>query len=134
MSLKKKGYKIRLVDKKLKEYLKLFSAISVEGPKWCGKTWTSLNHANSITYIMDPAGNYSNKKRAELNPSLILNGKIPHAIDGWQEVPGIWDAVRFDVDQNPGLGKYILSGSVTPPRESCKHSGAGRIAILRMRP
>ena len=51
MALKKEGYKTRLVDKKLKEYLKLFGAVSVEGPKWCGKTWTSLNHANSITYI-----------------------------------------------------------------------------------
>ncbi|MCL2043838.1 MAG: DUF4143 domain-containing protein [Treponema sp.] len=134
MSLKKEGYKARLVDKKLREYLKLFSAVSVEGPKWCGKTWTSLNHANSITYIMDPAGNYSNKTRAELNPSLVLDGKIPHVIDEWQEVPGIWDAVRFNVDQNPGLGKFILTGSVTPPRVSYKHSGTGRIAILRMRP
>ncbi|MCL2006681.1 MAG: DUF4143 domain-containing protein [Treponema sp.] len=134
MSLKKAGYKIRLVDKKLREYLKLFSAVSVEGPKWCGKTWTSLNHANSITYIMDPAGNYNNKTRAELNPSLVLKGKIPHVIDEWQEVPGIWDAVRFDVDQNPGFGKYILTGSATPVRKSYKHSGAGRIAIVRMRP
>jgi hypothetical protein len=61
MALKQAGYKIRLVDKKLSEYLKLFGAVSVEGPKWCGKTWTSLNHANSVTYIMDPVGNYSNK-------------------------------------------------------------------------
>ena len=134
MSLKKEGYRTRLVDKKLREYLKLFSAVSVEGPKWCGKTWTSLNHANSITYIMDPAGNYSNKTRAELNPSLVLDGKIPHVIDEWQEVPGIWDAVRFNVDQKPDFGKYILTGSVTPPRISYKHSGAGRIAIVRMRP
>jgi len=83
---------------------------------------------------MDPAGNYSNKTKAELNPSLILDGKTPRLIDEWQEVPGIWDAVRFDVDKTPGFGKYILTGSVTPPRESYKHSGAGRFAILRMRP
>ena len=134
MALRQKGYKTRLADKKLSEYIKLFGAVSVEGPKWCGKTWTSLNHANSVTYIMDPSGNYSNKNRAELNPSLVLDGKIPHVIDEWQEVPGIWDAVRFDVDKKPGLGKYILTGSVTPPRESYKHSGTGRIAVLRMRP
>jgi hypothetical protein len=134
MPLKQEEYKTRLVDKKLAEYLKLFGAVSVEGPKWCGKTWTSLNQANSVSYIMDPAGNYSNKAKAELNPSLILDGKTPHLIDEWQEVPGIWDAVRFDIDKTPGFGKYILTGSVTPPRESYRHSGAGRIAILRMRP
>ena len=133
-AMKPAGYKTRLVDKKLSEYLKLFGAISVEGPKWCGKTWTSLNHGNSVTYIMDPAGNYSNKTRAVLNPSLVLDGKKPHVIDEWQEVPGIWDAVRFDIDKNPGFGKFILTGSVTPPRESYKHSGTGRIAIIRMRP
>jgi predicted AAA+ superfamily ATPase len=83
---------------------------------------------------MDPAGNYNNKTRAELNPSLVLDGKAPHVIDEWQEVPGIWDAVRFDVDKNPGAGKYILTGSVTPPRTTYRHSGTGRIAIVRMRP
>jgi hypothetical protein len=134
MVIKKEGYKTRLIDKKLSEYLKLFGAVSVEGPKWCGKTWTSLYHANSVSYIMDPTGDYSNKTRATLNPSLILEGKTPRVIDEWQEVPGIWDAVRFDIDKAPGLGKYILTGSVTPPRESYSHSGAGRIAFIRMRP
>jgi len=134
MALKKEGYRTRLVDKKLSEYLKLFGAVSVEGPKWCGKTWTSLHHANSVSYIMDPADNYKNKTRAELNPALVLEGKTPRAIDEWQEVPGIWDAARFDIDKAPVFGKFILTGSVTPPRESYKHSGAGRIAILRMRP
>ena len=134
MSLKQAGYKTRLADKKLAEYLRLFGAVSVEGPKWCGKTWTSLNHANSVTYIMDPSGNYSNRNRARLSPSLVLEGKNPHVLDEWQEVPGIWDAIRFDIDKNPGRGKYILTGSVTPPRESYRHSGTGRIAILRMRP
>ncbi|MCL2443986.1 MAG: DUF4143 domain-containing protein [Treponema sp.] len=134
MALKQEGYKKRLVDKKLAEYLNLFGAVSVEGPKWCGKTWTSLYHANSVSYIMDPAGNYSNRKRAELNPSLILDGKTPRVIDEWQEVPGIWDAVRFNIDKTPGFGKFILTGSVTPPGESYRHSGAGRIAIIRMRP
>ena len=134
MTVRKEGYRTRLVDKKLSEYLKIFGAVSVEGPKWCGKTWTSLNHAGSVSYIMDPAGDYSNRKRAEINPSLVLDGKSPRVIDEWHEVPGIWDAVRFDVDNKPGAGKFILTGSVTPPRESYRHSGAGRIAILRMRP
>ena len=55
-------------------------------------------------------------------------------IDEWQEIPGIWDAVRFDVDQSPGYGKYILTGSVLPPQDSYRHSGTGRIATLQMRP
>jgi predicted AAA+ superfamily ATPase len=134
MSLRKSNYIERIIDAKINEYLKLFGALLVEGPKWCGKTWTSLNHAKSVTYIMDPAGNYSNRTLARLNPSLLLPGEAPHVIDEWQIVPGIWDAVRFDIDQNPGYGKYILTGSVLPPKGSYEHSGTGRIAAIRMRP
>ena len=134
MSLKKSGYLPRIIDAKIEEYLRIFGALSIEGPKWCGKTWTSLNHANSVNYILDPAGGYSNRERARIDPSLSLEGMAPHLIDEWQEVPGIWDAVRFDVDNEPGVGKYILTGSASPPREEYSHSGTGRFAIIRMRP
>ena len=134
MSLQKVGYIPRIIDTKIEEYLQLFGAISIEGPKWCGKTWTALNHAGSVIYIMDPAGNYNNRALARLNPALILSGNTPRVIDEWQEIPGIWDAVRFDIDQNPGRGKYILTGSVLPPLGSYMHSGTGRIATVHMRP
>jgi predicted AAA+ superfamily ATPase len=64
----------------------------------------------------------------------VLEGKRPQAIDEWQEVPAIWDAVRFAVDQDSNTGQFILTGSATPPRKSYEHSGTGRIATLRMRP
>ena len=133
MTLRKAGYLPRIVDEKIKEYLNVFSALSIEGPKWCGKTWTSLNHAVSVNYIMDPAGGYSNRERALINPALALEGTKPHLIDEWQEVPGIWDAVRFDADQGHGPGQYLLTGSVSPPREEYIHSGTGRFAMIRMR-
>ena len=44
MSLTKEGYMPRLIDEKVSRYLRVFGAISVEGSKWCGKTWTSLNN------------------------------------------------------------------------------------------
>jgi len=128
------GYIPRIIDEKIDEYLKTFGAVCIEGPKWCGKTWTSLNHANSVTYIMDPAGNYSNRTLARINPALVLPGDAPHLIDEWQMVPGIWDAIRFDIDQNPGYGKYLLTGSALPPYDKYAHSGTGRIASIRMRP
>ena len=134
MKLKKEGYLPRVIDRIIKEDLEIFGAVSIEGPKWCGKTWSSLAHANSVTYIMDPEGGYSNRERALLNPALALEGETPHLIDEWQEVPGIWDAVRFSIDQASGFGNYILAGSVTPKREAYSHSGTGRISLIRMRP
>ena len=30
-----------MVDARLETYLQAFSAVCIEGPKWCGKTWTA---------------------------------------------------------------------------------------------
>ena len=40
----KNNYKKRIVDKQIEDYLKVAGAICIEGPKWCGKTWTSAYH------------------------------------------------------------------------------------------
>ncbi|MDO5151905.1 MAG: DUF4143 domain-containing protein [Eubacteriales bacterium] len=128
------NYLPRIMDAKIEEYLKTFGAVCVEGPKWCGKTWTSLFHSNSKIFIGDPAGNFQNRRLAEMSPSLILEGEKPRLIDEWQEVPPIWDAVRYQVDQSAQKGQYILAGSATPNHKGILHSGAGRIAKLRMRP
>lgn len=38
MNFDEEEYLPRLVDTKLEKYLKVFGAVSLEGPKWCGKT------------------------------------------------------------------------------------------------
>ena len=48
-----------------------------------------------------------------MSPSLVLEGEIPRLIDEWQEVPPLWDAVRYKVDQTPSKGQFILTGSAT---------------------
>ena len=40
-------YKRRIADDKIEHYLKLFGAVCIEGPKYCGKTWAGRYHANS---------------------------------------------------------------------------------------
>lgn len=132
--MNRKEYKPRIIDKKVKEYLQTFGAICIEGPKWCGKTWTSLYHSKSDIRLGDPSGNFQNRKLAELAPDAILEGKTPRLIDEWQEVPPIWDAVRHKVDQSSKKGQYILTGSSTPNHKGVLHSGAGRIARIKMYP
>lgn len=132
MKLTKDGYQTRLIDKQICENLKIFGAISIEGPKWCGKTWTALNHANSAVFLNNTADNFREKHLAEMDANLVLNKDAPEVIDEWQEVPAIWDAVRFQCDQNKEKGKYILTGSATPVTSKIKHSGAGRICKINM--
>jgi len=130
----KNQYKPRILDKQIKDYLNTFGAVCVEGPKWCGKTWTSSYHSKSEIFIGDPAGNFQNRQLAQLSPALVLEGETPRLIDEWQEVPPLWDAVRHKVDQSGKKGQFILTGSATPNHKGIMHSGAGRIAKIRMRP
>jgi hypothetical protein len=105
----------------------------VEGPKWCGKTWTSAYHAKSAVLVGDPTNNFQNRTLATISPSILLEGETPRLIDEWQEVPPLWDAVRYVVDERGKKGQFILTGSSTPERKGVLHSGAGRIGKLRMR-
>ena len=128
----KKDYRRRVIDKSIETYLQVSGAICIEGPKWCGKTWTSAYHSNSEFLIGDPSNNFSNRQLAELNPSFVLQGDTPRMIDEWQEVPSIWDATRAEVDKRHKKGQIILTGSSTPKTKGIMHSGAGRIVRLRM--
>ncbi len=132
--MKRTDYKPRIIDGKVEEYLSAFGAVCIEGPKWCGKTWTSSHHSKSEIYIGDPAGNFQNRHLAEIAPELVLEGETPRLIDEWQEVPPLWDAVRYKVDASLSKGQFILTGSATPNHKGILHSGAGRIGRLRMRP
>ncbi len=134
MPLTKEGYRKRILDERISEDLHAFGAVCIEGPKWCGKTWTALHHAASACFIADPQGDYQNRAMARISPSLVLQGASPRLLDEWQEVPSLWDAVRHEVDQSAARGRFILTGSSTPNRKGVLHSGTGRIATIRMRP
>ena len=132
MSLRKESYINRLIDKKIDEYLSVFGAISIEGPKWCGKTRASLNHANSKVLLDDE----ETKEKAKLDLNLILNDEKPELIDEWNIIPEVWDAVRRKCDDTTEKGNYILTCSTkltdAEQKEKIHHSGAGRIGKLEM--
>lgn len=133
MKFDKKNYLPRLADEKLEKYLRVFGAVSVEGPKWCGKTWTSSKYANSSIYL-DEETTY---EKASLNLEMVLNEEKPELIDEWTKIPKVWDAVRRKCDSIGTPGNYILTCSTELSEMRKKevfHSGAGRIGKLKMYP
>lgn len=133
MTLTPAGYLKRLVEEQLKSGLSSAGAISIEGPKSCGKTWCARNLAESEYSLADPKGGFMNRKMAGIDPTIALEGEEPHLIDEWQEIPEIWDAVRFKVDEDTRRGKYILCESTVVDKSWIIHSGVGRIVSVRMR-
>lgn len=128
------GYRPRLIEKRLDFLLEAFGCVEIHGPKWCGKTWTAMSRAASVTKLDDP----SERNAAELDPKLALLGETPHLVDEWQEVPEVWDAARRYVDDSGNRkGSLLLTGSTAlkeSERGKVRHTGTGRIARLTMRP
>ncbi len=123
----------RHIETEIKEALDTFGAVVVDGPKWCGKTTTAKQFANSSLMLSDPTNDFENKARAQLDPKLAITGDAPRLLDEWQEVPKLWDAVRFVADEAGEKGMFILTGSATHlDANSPMHTGTGRFGHVKM--
>lgn len=130
-----KEYKARIADTILQRKLAGKGAVLIEGPKWCGKTTTAEQAANSNLYMSDPENEKQNLMLVDINPKLLLQGETPRLIDEWQIAPKLWDAIRYEVDHRSNEGQFILTGSAVPANmDEVKHTGTGRFAWLLMRP
>jgi len=123
-------YRVRVIDAEVQRLLAAFGGVLIEGPKWCGKTWTGRHHARSAIYVDDD----TTRQRAVLTPRAVLTGATPMLVDEWQDVPGLWDTARRIIDEQSEPGQFIFTGSAVPLRQATSHTGTGRFARLRMRP
>jgi predicted AAA+ superfamily ATPase len=97
----------------------------IEGPKGCGKTATARQIAASeVLFDVD----------ANARQAVAIDGPTPRLLDEWQIEPAIWNHVRRAIDDRSEPGQFILTGSAVPPDDITRHTGAGRITRLRMRP
>ena len=132
-----KNYRRRIMDTLLEKKLQAKGAVLIEGPKWCGKTTTAEEIANSKIMLAKPDIKEHFKSLLEIDTDAALAGETPMLIDEWQTVPKLWDAVRYTVDHRHAMGQFILTGSAVPDKDAEKdreHSGTGRFAWLTMRP
>lgn len=130
-------YKPRIADKLLSDSLEAFGAVLMQGVKWCGKTTTSVHHAQSVLYMDEPNQKAQNLALAQTNIKRLLEGETPRVIDEWELAPELWDAARFEVDhRDTHVGQFIFTGSAVPKEKDKKkifHSGTGRFDWITMR-
>lgn len=125
-------YRARVLDAELRE-LGSLPALAIEGAKGVGKTATAQRRAETVVRLDEDA----QREIASADPKRVLQGTPPVLLDEWQRVPELWDVVRRAVDDEDPPGPFLLTGSASPPDgkdDPPRHSGAGRIAALRMRP
>ena len=130
-----KDYHSRIADRLLRKQLDAVGAVLIQGPKWCGKTTTAEQVAQSCLYMNNPDTMDNNLALAGMTVRKLLEGDTPRLIDEWQLAPRLWDAIRFEVDhREEHRGQFILTGSAVPADMSeVHHSGVGRFAWLTMR-
>jgi hypothetical protein len=125
------AYRKRVVDAELDRRLSSAGAVVIEGPKACGKTATARRIAASEVLLdVDEAA----RRAISVDPALVLDGKTPRLIDEWQVAPALWNHIRRVVDAREKPGQFVLTGSALPADDVTRHTGAGRIARLQMRP
>lgn len=107
------------------------AALVLEGPRACGKTSTGRQHALSEVMF---GSDRSARIAAGVEPAELLAGPEPRLLDEWQLAPEIWNQVRAACDEGRRPGMFILTGSAVPADDITRHSGAGRIMRIRMRP
>lgn len=125
------GYRPRVADSAIAEALARMPAVVIEGPRGCGKTWAARNAARSEV-LFD--GDLDARTLAAVSPRLVLDGAEPRLLDEWQLAPEIWNQVRHACDATHRRGRFLLTGSAVPPDDRTRHSGAGRMTRVRLRP
>ena len=107
------GYMGRCIDRSIERDLGIFGAVLIQGPKWCGKTTTAQQFAESSLSLSDPAGDFAALQLAKIDPAQAIVGATPRLIDEWQEEPKLWDAIRFECDRRAGEPGAVFAYGVS---------------------
>ena len=125
------GYAERVVDHILASRLRSSPTVVLEGARGVGKTESARQQARSeVRFDTDSRA----RALAELDPDAILSGPEPRLLDECQHVPSLWNHVRRAGDSRGRTGCFILTGSAVPADDETRHTGAGRISRIRLRP
>jgi predicted AAA+ superfamily ATPase len=127
-------YLPRLIDDVLAKQLKASGCVVIEGPKWCGKSTTAKRFSKTTVELQRKTVLELYQTYMATEDETVLKGEKPILFDEWQNLPGLWDLIRWGVDTKGGRGQYILTGSAKPVEDPGRHSGTGRITIIVMRP
>lgn len=127
-------YISRIVDDVIDRKTEAFNAVSITGPKGCGKTRTARERCKTVIEFQDEDKREGYLAVAETAPKLFLKNPKPILFDEWQDAPKIWGTIRKACDDNPeSVGEFYLTGS-SSKKINTPHTGTGRITEVTMYP
>lgn len=125
----KNQYIPRLLDPLIAELFSELPALLIVGPRATGKTTSARRFANDTLRLDKPA----DEELVRNDPDLALSSfSTPLLIDEWQVVPTILGAVKRAVDDETGVGRYLLTGSSQSDLTVDGWPATGRVTRLTM--
>ena len=125
------GYRPRLIDPLLAEYLTELPAVMVVGPRACGKTTTAALHAKTVIRLDSEADAAAFRASAD---GGLRNRAEPVLLDEWQMLPSVMGAVKRAVDSERRPGRFLITGSARRDVDDQLWPGTGRVVMLAMYP
>ena len=129
-------YRPRLLEEKLRRYLKAFPVVGITGPRQSGKS-TLLLHLLKGEYTYVSFDDYRMVDRYQADPIGFFNTYSDRVIfDEVQRVPEIFSHIKLLVDQDrSNYGRFVLTGSCQFAfLKNVSESLAGRIGLLSLLP
>jgi predicted AAA+ superfamily ATPase len=126
----------RSIEPRLLEAMADSPVILIHGPRQCGKTTLAQMVGRSAGYEYLNFDDDVLRRAADADPVGFVGDLPPRVIlDEVQRVPGLFRAIKTDVDRNRVPGRYILTGSTNVLLlPTLADSLAGRMELLRLFP
>jgi predicted AAA+ superfamily ATPase len=128
--------KQRYIQSLIEEYMEIFPAVGILGPRQVGKTTLVKNLSwgkNKIYLDLEKASDRAKLSDAELFFTNHRNSTV--ILDEIQLMPDLFAELRSSIDEDRRPGRFILLGSASPDLiRSSADSLAGRIGYLELTP
>jgi predicted AAA+ superfamily ATPase len=133
-----KTYIKRDIESRIKKYIGSFPAVSITGPRQCGKT-TALREILGKEYVYVSLDDTRQRAMAINDPALFVK-KLPEKviIDELQYAPDVMSYIKIEIDnaryaEHEIKGRFVITGSQNfLLMKNFTESLAGRIGILHM--
>ncbi|MDX2051723.1 MAG: ATP-binding protein [Polyangiaceae bacterium] len=125
----------RLVEALIAEYLTIFPAVALLGPRQCGKT--TLLGSLPATWTRFDLEKDADYRAIARDPALFLRlHPQKAAFDEAQLLPPLFSALRVEIDRERAQkGRFVVTGSSSPALvRAISESLAGRVGIIEMAP
>lgn len=124
----------REIASEIKKAMSEYPAVTLYGPRQCGKT--------TLVQNLFPSYSYANLEETQTrllaqtdSEEFFVKFPEPVIIDEIQRVPDLLSTVQVHIDKNHKAGQFLITGSQQVPlKKAVAQSLAGRTAIIQMLP